>query len=228
MCWQHQPVDRPSFTQIITMLVDYRLNKFIPNSGACQFWKSNFLTYNEIEKQKFLDVLWNDLEFSSVDPFLTKCLLNLLGSPSTVRLTHEFKNLVLWFLGTHGSWSQFLEILRSTFQCPYFFGSITYESAASFLHSCEPGTFLVRLNLGGRNPIEHHAFTITLKRSVGDIYNWSVVPGPKGGYLFTYTTGVQIIATGIPHLVDCLLQQFPDVFKKAALGAPYLEDRPMY
>jgi len=75
----------------------------------------------------------------------------------------RFGALFKWFGPVKTDDCDILDRIESTMKCDWFFGGYSSDEAEAVLklYKDRPGTYLVRLNMGGNNPIEKSPFTIS-------------------------------------------------------------------
>jgi len=165
-CWACSPHDRPTFIIIYEALKTEMLGLNLLNqSDAIEFWKTQ-VKGESIKMEDFAVRLLQN-QPCEIQPLP---LTNFIGSvlhPSQkkgpyppITLQH-LGNLLIWF----GEFKEIVSTMTTYMHSDWFHGSITRERSEVLLGDCRPGTFLVRLNLGGNSNVETHPLTISFVNS---------------------------------------------------------------
>jgi len=140
-----------------------------------------------------------------------------------------FQYMLYWFgpLGDHeGEADQcLLGKLQNLCFTEWFWGPVSYEDAGNALAKQKPGTFLVRMNLGGTKPISECPFVITYvtpKNELRDIRSWVRGNGGIVSGFIVEDGGVKTKTNSpsIQDLVDTLRRECPEKFKWICPGSP--------
>jgi len=101
-----------------------------------------------------------------------------------------------------------------------FFGSVKPSSRAeTILENANPGTFLVRLNLGENQSISDGPFTITLKTKGGYVHSRTLPSKLKGGFWCKVGDKKIKAQASLIDLVDHMIKE--GVLSDACTGWPF-------
>jgi len=160
-------------------------------------------------------------------PTQIECLEKLIcendANEKTVSI-ELFSTLLKWFGKMKGELS-IVERLEEAMRMEWFFGTIPANEAEEKLmsHKDKEGTFLVRLNMGGKTLIEKAPFTITRVEAQRVVH--TRVYATEGGFLLKIGDDRKMWkskgSASILRFVDHLLMSEPGMFKKACPGSPY-------
>ena len=155
-CWNEQPVARPSFSRIHSMLEEISVDCLLEDSQAAEFWKSNFAGKEIAPWGNFLPnmIMFLRKKGMQLPPNLRLMmpLLKLLfgveeKEASLVVHLHTFASAMKYFFPFD---STFLSRVYETLSKPYFFGDIETSEASSLLNGRSDGNFLVRFSSSPR------------------------------------------------------------------------------
>eukprot|EP00727_Mastigamoeba_balamuthi_P005154 m51a1_g14637 putative sh2 domain-containing protein (514) ;mRNA; r:41786-44872 len=193
-CWHQNPTQRPSFSQIVTLIDEVILDLSIHDEAARVFWKGQFGTKEQVTWREFVNayavacklvperafaydlLVYQPQAIADSNAEINfKCLKALLVSNAPQKAVanadqqelvsmEQFGNIVAWF----GDWATESQIIphkiRELLQQSWFHGDITTEDAESRLMYKPEGTFLVRFSSS-----EPGAFTISKVSMFGSI-----------------------------------------------------------
>jgi hypothetical protein len=199
-CWNHEPSERPSFSDILKEIDLILINVAIQDTYGRLFWTQKFLSsekFSEAPWNKFaVDLLQflgipvpNPSDHKDVTVINLKCLKALL-----VRKQHkgadvkaveyvniqDFGRLLNWFGPIASPDAQnctFLDHIRLTLNNPWFHGDIDKDQAESQLSGKAPGTFLIRFSSFDG------FFTVGIVSADRRISHQRIEHHPGGGYI---------------------------------------------
>jgi len=166
---------------------------------------------------------------------LTQCLREIVARTEggTAFITIEgFSILLKWFgpLKPDAKCAQFagtvLERLVGVLAQRWFFGAISSEEATDKLapYQHQKGTFLVRLNPGGKEPIEKSPFTISRVNEAGAITHIRIRPSTQGYSCSFPIDGEARKVKYKGNFVQFMAQlrhDYPSVFQRECSSYPY-------
>lgn len=168
--WDRDPQQRPTFEELLDMLQRGWIQLFIPDYPiAPAFWDKYFkgkskAAWDQFTK-RFSMIIGKKDRVKLQLQFL--CLQKLAAEEEKEGekfiSVERFGALFKWFGPIRSEDGDILDRIESAMRCVWFFGGYTSDEAESVLklYKDRPGTFLVRLNMGGNNPIEKAPFTIS-------------------------------------------------------------------
>jgi hypothetical protein len=232
--WDRDPQKRPTFEELLILLQNAWGQIFIPATCplAIQFWEKYFKGKWKVDWDLFVrrfpaalgkkkDSSKLKLNFECLDKLATE------EEKGEKFITIErFGTLLKWFGPIKSEGADILDHIQNTMKQDWFFGPIAYEDAEGFLkHHKLPGTFLVRLNMGGSTPVESSPFTISRVDEKGKILHSRItrIPGGlkiqtgKDNSLFTFSQNSYRLETFITQLK----QKQPSQFRESCPGWPF-------
>uniref|UniRef100_A0A6B2L036 Protein kinase domain-containing protein n=1 Tax=Arcella intermedia TaxID=1963864 RepID=A0A6B2L036_9EUKA len=179
-CWQQDPQKRPSFVSVLDMLKDSMVEIFLtpvcPDTAKLWRMEKSWAGKEQIKFDSFSRAVCKYLRIKQQEKALAfRCLQALLavekkkGADSTPMVSIARLGLVMAWFGpmTALSWEKpkvtFLDRIVAVLKHSWFFGDIEREESDALLRDFKkkPGTFLVRLNLGGSTEPFVSPFTIS-------------------------------------------------------------------
>eukprot|EP01127_Copromyxa_protea_P015406 TRINITY_DN442_c0_g1_i2.p1 TRINITY_DN442_c0_g1~~TRINITY_DN442_c0_g1_i2.p1 ORF type:complete len:455 (+),score=52.36 TRINITY_DN442_c0_g1_i2:909-2273(+) len=177
-CWAGQPMDRPSFVEVLESLkdaiADIELTPACPASAT--LWKRHFPGKTQVSYKLLSNALLGQFNTKIIDKKLhMKCFEALVahqkkqGSDATSMVNiHQFGLIMSWFGPLEGRpyeppGTTFLDRLFQVVIRSWFFGDIERAEAEQLLRAeaKKRGMFLVRCNLGGNVTPFVSPFTIS-------------------------------------------------------------------
>ncbi|KYR00273.1 SH2 domain-containing protein [Tieghemostelium lacteum] len=162
-CWDHDPKNRPSFSEVSSELNNVLIDIALPNAESSQFWKHSFVAPDEVKWVDFLKKLSQQVQ---IDIATLKPLFNLFVSQNHDEEVDGFVGLEKFDLMS--KWfGQFFSnqvgpaILRDMLELlkrKWFHYDISKDTAERRLRGRPENTFLIRLSLN--DPIKT-PFTIS-------------------------------------------------------------------
>jgi len=236
LCWAADPKKRPSFVDIITMVQNARLNLLLPESicrDAALFWyQKGWLSKTEVPFRKFFSDLYKFLNQHPAK-WKTRTLRRMLvvseDQASPIVKLERFSKVLMWFGPLKASSGTLFDRIEACLREPWFFGELSTTQSEHLLDTQKyaPGTFLVRLNLGGSEGIETSPYTIS-KISTNGLSHIRVYHGKEGkGFRCKVRYEgkfVTVKSTGtIRDLVAVARQQYPLIFSHVCPGHPFAD-----
>jgi len=138
----------------------------------------------------------------------------------------RYGTLLKWFGPIKSEGSDILDHIQNTMSQDWFFGAFSYDDAEGVLKRHKlPGTFLVRLNIGGSTPAETFPFTISRVEKQGLIVHSRIqrIPGGlkiligKGDSQFTFSQN----SYSLQSFITQLKRKQPALFKESCPGWPF-------
>jgi len=141
----------------------------------------------------------------------------------------KFSNVLKWFGKIKQDTQTVANRIETVMQKPWFFGDIeTVEAQQKVeMHKDVPGTFLVRLNLGGGAKIEEAPYTITSSSARGSYHTRCYKRDGKPGYIVQIKKGdekVKIVSNS--NLIEDLIRKIGDELKEPVLCAHPVSGHP--
>jgi len=140
----------------------------------------------------------------------------------------RFSSLLKWFGKMKQDQQDILTRLQAVMSQDWFFGAISAGDAEDQLklYKDKPGTFLVRLNMGGSNPIEKAPFTISRIDSRGKSVHTRIQISKHAGLRVKVGTGASKIklaqtSNRLEEFIKRLTEQQPSLFGSACPGWPF-------
>jgi serine/threonine protein kinase len=200
-CWAGNPSVRPSFPVIVDALENIIIDCALEDDVARSIWKNYFFRKeNVLWIEEFVPVVAQfmgiplpnpnkneTLFFKEIDKLRDTIPWKCLAAVLTDKKEHElivniekFGQVLNWFgpFREPDGQIRFLERIKDTLACPWFFGPIEYEPAVNQLSDKEPGTFLIRFS-SKENP---GCFTISKVNQNSKIIHQRILPKPGGQY----------------------------------------------
>jgi len=164
-CWDHNPVVRPSFGEIVFRVDEVIVDSVVEEESGRAFWKTHFL----LPKQELIEEIpWRDFEkgirdalgetfpedrlpnLDALRPIIAQAptATSLQGLQEDVVTMEKFDKVSKWFgpFYTMGPGADILVLLTQVSAMPWFHGDISKETAVARLNNREEGTFLIRLS----------------------------------------------------------------------------------
>jgi len=215
-CWHKDPNTRPHFKELIDILRKARVDISLPSpdkqnpsrwedATANELWKSKHVESTKVNFETFMKELFG--KCNKVENELHKNLVAALFWPTTASKERanlnmtmgKLSKLIKWFgiiSGEQGN--TILDRLELVMKQKWFFGPCSSETAENLLKNKAPGTFLIRLNTGGGEPIENAPFTISAvdSKKENQFLHIRCYPSKKGGF-YIKVDGKQTRADGL-------------------------------
>jgi len=238
--WDRDPGERPNFEELLAMLQKALIDIYLPKdlcSLAPQFWDKYFRGKSKAPWEQFMKrfVLQLGKRVPKI-PLEIACLEKLVveeeGGEKFITI-ERFSSLLKWFgkMKQQDQSQQPQDILtriHAVLSQDWFFGAISSADAETSLklYKDKPGTFLVRLNMGGNNPIEKAPFTISRIDSRGKSVHTRVQISKHGGLRVKVGTGsskLKLVQSSnrLDEFVKRLNEQQPTLFGSSCPGWPF-------
>jgi len=230
-----QLVCRPSFENLIDLLKKALVDIMLPTSicpDAGKFWSRHWAGQSKVPFKSFCDAFNRDVLPKKLSPEQTECFKKLLTESSSKEEVlvdiERFSHVLKWFGPLRVDTQLTLaDRVEAVMREPWYFGDLgTIEAQDKVeLYKEEPGTFLVRLNLGGGAKMEEAPFTITSSTSKGSFHTRCYIRD-KSGFIVQLKRGdAKVkIATKSPFIEDLIRElksKEPMVCGKPVAGSPY-------
>uniref|UniRef100_A0A6B2L2I7 SH2 domain-containing protein n=1 Tax=Arcella intermedia TaxID=1963864 RepID=A0A6B2L2I7_9EUKA len=166
--WTQSPLLRPTFEQLLLDLQSALTKVFLPTElcpTAGTLWEKHFRGTTKVPWQDFLTNTVNFLRKRHPKYKIEFSCLELLaveeeGEQKIVNL-ERFSSLLKWFGQMKSDNGDFVNRVFQVMSKEWFFGLISSSAAQHILRSSAPGTFLVRLHMGGNISIDKFPYTIS-------------------------------------------------------------------
>jgi len=219
-CWEKDPTKRPSFVEVLDMLKDAMVDLFLAPvcPDIANLWRveRRWRGKEQVKYSSLTRALCNYLRIKQKEKVLAfECLRALAavekkkGADSTPMVPIDRLGLVMAWFGpmTALSWEKpkvtFMDRIVSILKHGWFFGDIEREESETLLRDFKrkPGTFLVRVNLGGSTEPLESPFTISKVNGNQKLEHMRVYHyRDKSGYFIQYKSNksatTQIYARG--------------------------------
>jgi len=240
-CWHKDPNVRPHFKELITILQNARVDINLPLElcpTANSMWKSKFIDRNKVEFEPLMKQLFTTCgEADSENKKNVVALILWPDAPIKDRANKfitlgKLAKLIKWF-GKLKAEVSMLARMENIARQKWFFGNFSADKSEKTIRGLAPGTFLVRLNVGGGEAIENAPFTITALDNHSSFLHIRCYPSKKGGYYIKVdnkqTRALGEITDFILHLkkdkiiciTDCEGSPFEAVFTKVVRQTAY-------
>jgi hypothetical protein len=217
------------------MLQNARLNLLLPENicpDAALFWyQKGWLSKTEVPFRKFFSDLYKFLNQHPAK-WKTRALRRMLvvsedqTSGPVVKL-ERFSKILMWFGALRLISGTIFDRIEACLRESWFFGEISTTGAEHLLDTQKysPGTFLVRLNLGGSEGIETSPFTIS-KISTNGLSHIRVYHGKDGkGLRCKVRVDGKFVTLKSPgtirDLINVARTHYPLIFAHLCPGHPY-------
>jgi len=233
--WDRDPTKRPTFEELLTMIQKAVIDIYLPKDlcpMASAFWEKYFRGKSKAPWDQFMKRLIQQLgKRPAKIPLEITCLEKLVveeeGGEKFVTI-ERFNSLLKWFGRMKTDQQQdILTRIYAVLSKDWFFGAISSSEAEEYLklYKDKPGTFLVRLNMGGNNPIEKTPFTISRIDSHGKSVH-TRVQIKNGGMRVKVGTGSAKLkllqsSNNLEEFVKRLTEQQPTLFGSSCPGWPF-------
>jgi len=231
--WDREPHKRPTFEEILDMLQRAWIDIFIPDHPiAPAFWDKYFKGKSKAPWDQFVKrftPLLGKKERSKLQ-LEYACLQKLVAEEEKVGekfiSVERFGALLKWFGPIKSDSGDILERIQCTMKCDWFFGGCSSDEAETLLKLYkDPGTFLVRLNMKGSNPIEKSPFTISRIDERGKILHTRIqrkddglrITVGKGDSQFKFSQE----SNRLDHFISQLKEKEPSLFRVSCPGWPF-------
>jgi len=154
-CWDKNPKNRPSFSEVIKRIDEVICDVTISDPVGNHFWKKHFLEKDRVLYSEFIGHFAEEiLHLKVTDDVNFECLKNLLPTkdfdptkkdPPLVVSVERF-GLFLSLFGPLSEKVSILEKIKLIMKQPWFHGDLTSQEAERLLVNQKPGYFLVRLS----------------------------------------------------------------------------------
>jgi len=231
---QRQPDQRPSFVELIDLLRKALIDIFLPVSlcpDSGKFWMKHWPGKSKAPFKSFCDAFAKDFK-KKLTVVQIDCMSRLLTEEINKEILvdiEKFGNCLKWFGPLQFDTQHTLvNRIEDVMKNPWFFGDMeTIEAQQKVEMYCEhPGTFLVRLNLGGGAKIEEAPYTITSAANKGSYHTRCYRRQEKDGFIVQIKRGsdkVKIVTKSnlIEDLIRELQHKEPLVCGRDCKGSPY-------
>jgi len=159
------------------------------------------------------------------------CLSKFLAekeSDETVSI-EKFSLLLKWFGPLNQNGRNIMDRVEAIVKKPWFFGGLSSLETEQNLsqYSNKPGTFLVRLNMGGNEPIDKTPFTISRIDQNGFVHTrvYPLIDG--GGFIAEVTkkgkekVKIQKDSPNLDEFIVHIQNSLPDIFSEICPGHPF-------
>jgi serine/threonine protein kinase len=232
--WDKEPQKRPTFEEILDMLQRCWITIFIPDYPLTQaFWDKNFKGKSKASWDQFVkrfSPLLGKKERSKLQLEIA-CLQKLVAEEEKegekFLSVERFGALLKWFGPIKSDKGDILDRIQSTMKCDWFFGGYSSDEAEAVLklYKDKPGTFLVRLNMRGNNPIEKSPFTISRIDERGKIVHTRIqrkdsglrISVGKGESQFKFSQE----SNRLDDFINQLKEKEPNLFRASCPGWPF-------
>jgi len=231
--WDRDPVKRPNFEDLLAMLQKALNDIYLPKDlcpMASAFWEKYFRGKSKAPWDQFLKRFVQQLgKRPPKIPLEIACLEHLVveeeGGEKFITI-ERFSSLLKWFGQMKQDQQDILTRIVAVLSQDWFFGAISSGDAEEYLklHKDKPGTFLVRLNMGGNNPIEKSPFTISRIDAHGKSVHTRVQISKHGGLRVKVGSSKLKFVQSSNHLeefVKRLIDQQPTLFGSSCPGWPF-------
>jgi len=210
------------------------INIFIPDYPLTQtFWDKNFKGKSKASWDQFVkrfSPLLGKKERSKLQLEIA-CLQKLVAEEEKegekFLSVERFGALLKWFGPIKSDNGDILDRIQSTMKCDWFFGGYSSDEAEAVLklYKDKPGTFLVRLNMRGNNPIEKSPFTISRIDERGKIVHTRIqrkdsglrISVGKGESQFKFSQE----SNRLDDFINQLKEKEPNLFRASCPGWPF-------
>jgi len=232
--WDRDPGKRPNFEELLTMLQKALIDIYLPRDlcpVSSAFWEKYFKGKSKAPWDQFMKRFVQQLGKRPLKiPIEIACLEKLVveeeGREKFVTI-EQFSSLLKWFGRMKQDQQQdILTRITTVMQQDWFFGAISSAEAEDYLkfNKDKPGTFLVRLNMGGNNPIEKSPFTISRIDSHGKSVHTRVqIPKQGGLRVKVGSSKLKLVQTSsrLEEFVKRITEQQPTLFGSSCPGWPF-------
>ncbi|EGC28777.1 hypothetical protein DICPUDRAFT_159737 [Dictyostelium purpureum] len=156
ICWDHNPQNRPSFSEILFRLNEILIDCAIDLDDGRKFWKDYFL----VPKQELQEeVEWADFEktlkqihkqpnfdYSPLKELLVQQSHQTVQKTKQVVTMDRFDKVAKWFGPFYDPNTEIIENINKLSAKVWFHGDIGREQATSRLSKSPEGSFLIRLS----------------------------------------------------------------------------------
>jgi len=230
--WDRKPENRPSFVELIELLKKALVDIMLPVNlcpDAGKFWSKYWAGKSKAPFKSFCDAFSKEIKKLTKVQILCfeKILMETVNNESLVDI-ERFSNVLKWFgplkVDAQLALSNRIEAVLGQ---KWFFGDIETIPAQDIveLHKDVPGTFLVRLNLGGGAKIDEAPYTITSSTLRGSFHTRCYVR-EKSGFIVQIKRGDEKVkittkSNFIEDLIRELISKEPMVCLTHAPGSPF-------
>jgi len=237
--WDRDPSVRPTFEELIELIRKATLEIYFPKElcpDAAPFWGKYYPGRWRIPfkdgPSPFVKNLHRYLEKRHMSKIQVNCLQKMVaeedGGESVVTI-ERFANLLKWFgkIKPDSSYNV-MDRIETVLKKEWFFGDLDSGEAESKLKvSNTPGTFLVRLNMGGQETIEKTPFTISrLDKNLKTVHTRVYPRGETPGLLIKIKSGseeekIKNKSSNIEDFISHLQTEKPALCSKVCPGHPF-------
>jgi len=230
--WHHKPDNRPSFVELIDLLRKAMVDIFLPASlcpDAGKWWMKNWNGKSKVPYKSFCEAFGK--EFKKLTSTQMLCMTRLFTEEVNKEVLvdiEKFGNGLKWFGKIRQDTQTIANRVEDVMKQPWFFGDIdTIEAQEKVeMHKATPGTFLVRLNLGGSAKVEDAPYTITSSSVKGSYHTRCYTRQEKVGFIVQIKKGeekVNKVASNSSLIEDLIrkLCELKDICVTPVPGHPY-------
>lgn len=235
--WDRDPAKRPTFVELIDMIKKAMLDIYLPTSlcpDAAAFWGKYWPGKSKVPfkdgNAPFAKNLHRYLEKRHMSKTQVACLQRLIAEQEGGELSvsiEKFSFLLKWFGKVRQDTYTILDRVEAVMKKDWFFGGIESAAAEDKLKEYrQPGTFLVRLNMGGSEAIEKTPYTISRIDPKGKTYHTRVYPREGEGFLIKVRKGNEEIklrnkSSNIEDFISYIQSKEPSICGSVCPGSPF-------
>jgi len=234
--WDRDSNKRPTFEELLILLQKALIEIYLPENlcpTASAFWEKYFRGKSKAPWDQFMKRFAVQLgkRHQKILPELA-CLEKLLaeeeGGEKFISI-ERFSALLKWFGQMKQGQQDVLLRIQAVMAQPWFFGVLSASDSEEQLklYKDRPGTFMVRLNMGGSNPIEKAPFTISRIDTRGKSVHTRIQVAKHGGgfriKVGTGTSKLKLTQTSpvIEEFIKRLREEQPHLFGVPCPGWPF-------
>jgi len=223
-CLKTKGEDRPSFAVLVDQLINAQIEYFLHRDPvAVTFWKNHWLknqweSNNKVSWPKFQESLKSFLKLGdTMENNMIWDLLKprLVGKEEDHVTLPSLEKVICWFgpLKTENE-TIFTRIMRFMSTSGFHFqGTMTSPNTEALLDTCDPGTFLVRLNEGGNVSIMEAPWTLSVVKKQKAVKHYRIHFADDGNLLFKASEHpLKKNTTSLFKLVELIQQEYPKDF----------------
>jgi len=156
-------------------------------------------------------------------PLHTVMIAELFNKSTKPMTLVKFRTLILWFGPVSQRDHHILNEIERVMRQPWFFGTLDSTGAETLLKNSsakKEGLFLVRLNTGGRTPIEESPFTISRVGEDCIVNHIRIYPIPHGYYIKLEQEIIKVEGS-VVDLIAAIQLHKPKICGEVCFGHPF-------